>query len=46
MTGVPIIITGGAPPRGGGTQADRQIQAKSLSGTFSWGNTPGTASLV
>ena len=46
MTGVPICITVGAPPRGGGSQADRQIQAKSLSGSFSWGSTPGTASLV
>src|ERR1039458_527861 len=46
MTVAPITITVGAPPRGGGTQADRQIQAKSVSGTFSWGSTPGTASLV
>jgi len=41
-----ITITVGAPPRGGGAQANRMIQAKSVSGSFSWGSTPGTAALV
>ena len=44
MIGIQINVS--APPRGGGTQTSRKIQAQSLHGSFSWGSTPGQATLV
>jgi len=46
MIGAPIQINVAAPPRGGGSQAARQIQAQSMHGSFAWGSAPGQATLV
>ena len=44
MIGIQVNVS--APPRGGGSQPQRKIQAQSLHGSFSWGSTPGQATLV
>jgi len=46
MTGAPIQITVGAPPRGGGSQNTQTFAAKSVTGSFAWGSSPGQATLV
>ena len=46
IAGSPIQVAVGAPPRGSGTQAPNKFSAQRLRGSFAWGSSPATATLV
>ena len=46
ITGSPIQVKVGAPPRGSGTQAPAKFTAQRWRGSFAWGGSPATATLV
>jgi hypothetical protein len=46
LIGSPVEVTVATPPRGAGAQAGQTFQAQSCRGSFAWGGSPGTATLV